>query len=132
MADIETTNIAMEESTPLIALSASQTSEPFSKKFMALMATIAIISLFGVVSFNQSATGSQAKISNLSSSTITKTSGRQPVTKGCVNIYGSNYLTYPQTDAIVICSNVQLLTSDIDTYGFAPWDRYCTQMKTAI
>jgi hypothetical protein len=42
--------------------------------------------------------------------------GQQPITKGCVNIYGSDWHIDPKTAVIVICSTASLDLSDLKHY----------------
>ena len=66
---------------------------------------------------------SSALLQGQSSQAVKETSGKQPIQAGCVNIYGSDFNQYPNTDALVVCENIQLTTAQIDAYGFAPTDR---------
>jgi len=43
--------------------------------------------------------------------------GSQTVRSFCANLYGSDWHTFPDTDAVVICDNMELATSDLIKYG---------------
>jgi len=51
-----------------------------------------------------------------------KAVGRQCIKKGCAVLYGSDWHAFPETEALSICQNSQMTTSEIDDVGFAPWD----------
>jgi hypothetical protein len=103
----------------------------FTATALAVVAAIVIgsIALIGVQNFNSahSMLPQQMNLAqkpaldfSLKSTSVRKTSGKQPLQTGCVNIYGSNYLKFPETDALVICNTMGIDTATIDSYGFSP------------
>jgi len=88
------------------------------------MILVLLISISIVVIF-ESSTGFSNKVvtpMQLSSNDFTRTKGRQPIKPGCVNIYGSDFHQYPNTDVLVVCENTPLTSAIIDSEGFAPHD----------
>ena len=117
----------IEEKIPLVEGTASDMNTVTnSYSFVKILAVVAIslISLAVVQNIVFTTSPRKNSMSLISSSTTVKrTSGKQPIVAGCINIYGSDYRTYPNTDALVLCETAQLLTDQIDDFGFAPWDR---------
>jgi len=91
----------------------------------AIIGTVAVLGLQSYSSktpFSNIMSLAEAPMTNLGSkaSSVWRGQGKQPLQTGCVNLYGSNYIKFPETDALVICNTFEIDTATIDSYGFAP------------
>ena len=122
MSDVEAT-----ETTNLIPEPPVEDAKNFKK--LVLLVSLVSFALIGSLALAanpfSSTIAKDVKLANFqeTKSKIVHTKGKQPVVKGCVNIYGSDYRVFPDTDALVVCESNQMNTDTIDSYGFAPWDQ---------
>jgi len=105
--------------------------KPFSSTVGIVFAVTAIIGTIAFTGLQHATTFLSAQMSlavdtpladlhTTKAASIWRGQGKQPIQNGCVNVYGSNYVKFPETDALVICNTMEVLTSVIDSYGFSP------------
>jgi hypothetical protein len=120
-ADIENTS----EKSPLIVQNTIRQKMSTGYAVWAIMALVTTTLLVTLLfSYDESiSSGRNAQsVTSLAVKGVIRTSGQQPIKKGCANLYGSDYHQFPNTDALVICESLQLTSDKIDDFGFAPTD----------